>query len=82
MSACDYGGSAVNAFLSCYVSIKILVTLLLWTKKMGINEQLVVFVYMMALFPSYPYEYSVKILHRNNIMDMYEFQWRLNGKRR
>lgn len=82
MSACDYGGSAVNAFLSCYVSIKILVALLLWTKKMGTNEQLVVFVYVIALFPSYPYEYSVKILHRNNIMNMYEFQWRLNGKRR
>lgn len=55
---------------------------MLWKKKMGTNEQLVAFVHMMALFPSYPYECSVKMLQRHNIMNMYEFQWRVNGKRR
>lgn len=49
VSACNYGGSAVMPFVSYYGSIKILVALSIWTKRMGTNEQLVVFVYMMAL---------------------------------
>ena len=37
-----------------YLTIKILVALSLWTKRMGTNEQLVVFVYMMALISLIP----------------------------